>query len=192
MKDIRKIVFFYFYFFFYFYLWPHLWINQLESWSAPDPRRRGHQYVMLYQIDRATGRPPVCTAVCTYCQSDCSVLMLWFDFKMRYGRLSDGELTNNKETCGLPTSWLFWSTVCLIVQNKRNIPADILRNDDVVVTSKRRQWCRFDVITTSLLRHVFSGLYSYTLQSQPLGVSLVVPDGLGPICCQISAVVMVA
>ena len=43
-------------------------------------------------------------------------------------------------------------------------PADTLRNNDVVITSKRRhfdvitsKWRCFDVITTSLLRHVFRG-----------------------------------
>ena len=43
-------------------------------------------------------------------------------------------------------------------------PTDTLRNNDVVITSKRRhfdvitsKWRRFDVITTLLLRHVFSG-----------------------------------
>ena len=47
----------------------------------------------------------------------------------------------------------------------RFIPADTLRNNDVVVTSKRRhfdvitsKWRRFDVITTLLLRHVFRGI----------------------------------
>ena len=58
----------------------------------------------------------------------------------------------------------------------RSTPADTLRNNDVVITSKRRhfdvitskwrrfdvititsKWRRFDVITTLLLRHVFSG-----------------------------------
>ena len=45
-----------------------------------------------------------------------------------------------------------------------NCPADTLRNNDVVITSKWRhfdvitsKWRRFDVITTLLLRHVFSG-----------------------------------
>ena len=44
-------------------------------------------------------------------------------------------------------------------------PADTSRNNDVVITSKRRhfdvissKWRRFDVITTLLLRHVFIGL----------------------------------
>ena len=43
-------------------------------------------------------------------------------------------------------------------------PADTWRNNDVVITSKRRhfvvitsKWRRFDFITTLLLRHVFSG-----------------------------------
>ena len=43
-------------------------------------------------------------------------------------------------------------------------PPDRLRNNGVVITSKRRhfdvitsKWRRFDVITTFLLRHVFSG-----------------------------------
>ena len=43
-------------------------------------------------------------------------------------------------------------------------PADTLRNNDVVITSKRRhfdavtsKWRRFDVITTLLLLHVFDG-----------------------------------
>ena len=43
-------------------------------------------------------------------------------------------------------------------------PADILRKSDVFIKSKRRhfdeittKWCSFDVITTLLLRHVFSG-----------------------------------
>ena len=54
-----------------------------------------------------------------------------------------------------------------IVSLKRLYPVDTLRNNDVVITSKRRhfdvitsKWRRFDVITTLLLRHVFSG-YSY-------------------------------
>ena len=36
-----------------------------------------------------------------------------------------------------------------------SFPADTSRNNDVIITSKRR---RFDVIATVLLRHVFSGL----------------------------------
>ena len=43
-------------------------------------------------------------------------------------------------------------------------PANTLRNDNVVITSKRRhfdvitsKWRRFDVITTLVLRHVFRG-----------------------------------
>ena len=46
----------------------------------------------------------------------------------------------------------------------RSHPADTLRNNDVFITSKRchfgvitSKWRRFDVITTLLLRHVFSG-----------------------------------
>ena len=46
-----------------------------------------------------------------------------------------------------------------------NFPAHTLRNNDVVITSKRRhfdvitsKWRCFDVITTLLLHHVFSGL----------------------------------
>ena len=45
------------------------------------------------------------------------------------------------------------------------VRADKLRNDNVVITSKRRhfdvitsKWHRFDVITTLLLRHMFSGV----------------------------------
>ena len=45
------------------------------------------------------------------------------------------------------------------------IPADTLRNNDVVITSKRRhfvvitsKWRRFDVITMLLLHHVFGGM----------------------------------
>ena len=45
------------------------------------------------------------------------------------------------------------------------IPADTLRNDSVVIMSKPRhfdvitsKWRRVDVITTLLLRHVFSGM----------------------------------
>ena len=45
-----------------------------------------------------------------------------------------------------------------------NNPADTLRNNDVVITSKRRhfdvitsKWRRFDVMTTLLSRHVFRG-----------------------------------
>ena len=48
-------------------------------------------------------------------------------------------------------------------------PADTLRKNDVVITSKRRhcdvitsQWRRFDVITTSLLRHVFRGFCQWS------------------------------
>ena len=37
-------------------------------------------------------------------------------------------------------------------------PADTQRNDDVIITSKRR---RFDVIMTLLLRHVPAGQYAY-------------------------------
>ena len=43
-------------------------------------------------------------------------------------------------------------------------PANTLRNNDVVITSRRRhfdvitsKWRRFDVVTTLLLRHVFRG-----------------------------------
>ena len=46
----------------------------------------------------------------------------------------------------------------------RPCPANTLRNNDVVITSKQRhfdvitsKWRRFDVITTLLLRHVFRG-----------------------------------
>ena len=46
-----------------------------------------------------------------------------------------------------------------------NFPADTLSNNDVFISSKRRhfdvtasKWRRFDVITTLLLRQVFSGL----------------------------------
>ena len=49
-----------------------------------------------------------------------------------------------------------------------SLPADTLRNNDVVITSKRRyyfdvitsQWRRSDVITTLLLRHVFRDPFS--------------------------------
>ena len=46
---------------------------------------------------------------------------------------------------------------------KCGVPANTLRNNNVVITSKRRhfvtsKWRRFDVITTLLLRHVFSGV----------------------------------
>ena len=45
------------------------------------------------------------------------------------------------------------------------VPANTFRNNNVVITSRRRhfdvitsKWRRFDVITTLLLRHVFSGV----------------------------------
>ena len=55
----------------------------------------------------------------------------------------------------------------LLVQHSSN-PADTLRNNDVAIASKRRnfdvitsKWRRFDVITTLSLRHVFSGNVPY-------------------------------
>ena len=54
------------------------------------------------------------------------------------------------------------SLTCIFCNNLN--PADTLRNNDVVITSKRRhfdvitsKWRRFDVITTLSLRHVLSG-----------------------------------
>ena len=57
----------------------------------------------------------------------------------------------------------------LLVATKKYIsifPADTLRNNDVVITSKRRhfdvitsKWHRFDVMTTLLLSNVFRGLF---------------------------------
>ena len=51
-----------------------------------------------------------------------------------------------------------------------NSPEDTLRNNDIVITSKRRhfdvitsKWRRFDVTTTLSLRHVFSREWSRTL-----------------------------
>ena len=51
------------------------------------------------------------------------------------------------------------------VHNIRDIPLNTWRNDNVVITSKRRhfdvitsKWRRFDVITTLLLRNVFAGM----------------------------------
>ena len=53
---------------------------------------------------------------------------------------------------------------CCALHNVCRDPANTLRNNDVVITSKRRhfdvitsKWRCFDVITTSLLRHVFGG-----------------------------------
>ena len=53
-------------------------------------------------------------------------------------------------------------------------PADTLRNNDVVITSKRRhfdvitsKWRRLDVITTLLLRHVFSGCHRVHSTTHP-------------------------
>ena len=50
------------------------------------------------------------------------------------------------------------------IASLRYDPANTLRNNDVVITSKRRhfdvitsKWRRFDVVTTLLLRHVFRG-----------------------------------
>ena len=57
---------------------------------------------------------------------------------------------------GTGVFWDLWS---------RSIPANTLRNNNVVSTSQRRhfdvitsKWRRFDVITTLLLRHVFRGM----------------------------------
>ena len=51
-----------------------------------------------------------------------------------------------------------WTNMLLILMMLcwvfSTIPADTLRNNDVVIRSK---WRRFDVITTLLLRHVFDG-----------------------------------
>ena len=51
----------------------------------------------------------------------------------------------------------------VLTDTLRYTPADTLRNNDVVITSKRRHFDvimsksrRFDVITTSLLRNMFS------------------------------------
>ena len=59
------------------------------------------------------------------------------------------------------------------------IPADTLRNNDLVITSKRHhfgvitsKWRRFDVITTLLLRHVFRGILPLHLPVYELFVSL--------------------
>ena len=57
---------------------------------------------------------------------------------------------------------------------ERYTPANTLRNNDVVITSKRHfdvitsKWRRFDVITTLLLRHVFRGsMTRYVKQAVP-------------------------
>ena len=67
-------------------------------------------------------------------------------------------------------------------------PADASSNNDVVVTSKRRQfdeitskWRCFDVITTLLLRHVFSGNFP-PLQPQACG------SGIPQIKCYLNGV----
>ena len=56
-------------------------------------------------------------------------------------------------------------------------PADTSRNNDVVITSKRRhfdvitsKWRRFDVITTLLLSHVFSGTLLSVYIYQPFDI----------------------
>ena len=62
--------------------------------------------------------------------------------------------------------------------NKVNIPLNTWRNDNVVITSKRRyfdvitsKWRRFDVITTLLLRNVFAGMSSLvTITTKGLAV----------------------
>ena len=55
----------------------------------------------------------------------------------------------------------------------RGFPADTVRNNDVVITSKRchfdvitPKWHHFDIITTSLLRHAFSGLSLWILTTK--------------------------
>ena len=79
-----------------------------------------------------------------------------------------------------PPEWSRWyrhvfgecSFICIdrvdaaIPIGRSDIPANTLRNNDVVITSKRRhfdvitsKWRRFDVITTLLIRHVFGGCY---------------------------------
>ena len=57
----------------------------------------------------------------------------------------------------------------------RCVPADTLRNIDVVITSKRRhfdvitsKWRRFDVITTLSLRRVFRGVWPGSSHHQSL------------------------
>ena len=69
--------------------------------------------------------------------------------------------------------WLF----CIFQEqiNRYLYPADTLRNNDVVITSKRRhfdvitsQWRCFDIITTLLLRHVFRGYVPIILQGRGL------------------------
>ena len=83
---------------------------------------------------------------------------------MQYSR----EFLTNKYAalaCNVATLYFFTRQEnVFLVDDCGNFPADTLRKNDVVITSKRRhcdvitsQWRRFDVITTSLLRHVFRG-----------------------------------
>ena len=59
---------------------------------------------------------------------------------------------------------MFWIITFNKVQKPSVNPANTLRNNDVVITSKRRhfdliasKWRRFDFITTLLQRHVLDG-----------------------------------
>ena len=61
------------------------------------------------------------------------------------------------------------NTVALIVLIPEHSPTNTLRNNDVVITSKRHfdgiasKWRRFDVISTLLLRHFFQGCPAYNV-----------------------------
>ena len=65
--------------------------------------------------------------------------------------------------------WVYWWS-----HDTCTVPADTLRNNDVVVTSKRRRfdvitskWRRFDVITALLFCHMFIGVDIYTRNGLP-------------------------
>ena len=77
----------------------------------------------------------------------------------------DMILLNQNQQSRTRFAWLQRRFSTPFFDDNRIIPADSLRNNDVVITSKRghfdvitSKWCRFDVTTTLLLRHVFSGM----------------------------------
>ena len=72
---------------------------------------------------------------------------------------------NNQTSVNMKFQCLFTIVFSKLLSHVDRISANTLRNNNVVITSRRRhfdvitsKWRRSDVITTSLLRHIFRGL----------------------------------
>ena len=70
----------------------------------------------------------------------------------------------NQSSVNMKSQCLFTIVFSKLLSHMDRTPANTLRNNDGVITSRRRhldvitsKWRRFDVITTLLLRHVFRG-----------------------------------